>query len=113
MIHPTHIDTAELRTRVNALSLEQKVRLLTGADFWSLYPEPAAFKANIDRMIEEIKSSRRAPGTEEIFLPGEIEYRTEEQRLTSGILVEATTVAELREVGRTCGVDIADFVSQA
>jgi beta-glucosidase len=42
MIQPTHIDTAELQTRVNALSLEQKVRLLTGADFWSLYPEPTA-----------------------------------------------------------------------
>ena len=42
MIRPTHMDTAELQTRVNALSLEQKVRLLTGAEFWSLYPEPAA-----------------------------------------------------------------------
>ena len=42
LIHPTHIDTAELQTRVNALSLEQKVRLLTGADFWPLYPKPAA-----------------------------------------------------------------------
>src|SRR3954453_19118940 len=31
-----------LRERVAALSLEQKVRLLTGADFWSLYEEPAA-----------------------------------------------------------------------
>jgi LDH2 family malate/lactate/ureidoglycolate dehydrogenase len=79
----------------------------------SQFGNPAAFKANIDRMIEEIKSSRRAPGTEKIFLPGEIEYRTEDQRLASGIPVEATTVAELREVGRTCGVDIADFVSQA
>ncbi|GAA4391373.1 beta-glucosidase family protein [Tsukamurella soli] len=28
--------------RVAGLTLEQKVRLLTGADFWSLYPEPAA-----------------------------------------------------------------------
>ena len=25
-----------------ALTLEQKVRLLTGADFWAVYPEPAA-----------------------------------------------------------------------
>lgn len=33
--------SADLRERVAALSLEQKVRLLTGADFWSLYPEPA------------------------------------------------------------------------
>src|SRR5437763_6475067 len=31
----------ELEKRVGALTLEQKVRLLTGADFWSLYPEPA------------------------------------------------------------------------
>src|SRR3982750_3381369 len=36
------IDDADLAGRVAALSLEQKVRLLTGADFWSLYPEPAA-----------------------------------------------------------------------
>jgi beta-glucosidase len=32
----------ELRARVARLSVEQKVRLLTGADFWALYPEPDA-----------------------------------------------------------------------
>ncbi|GAA5058574.1 beta-glucosidase [Thermocatellispora tengchongensis] len=31
----------DLDSRVAALSLEQKVRLLTGADFWSLHAEPA------------------------------------------------------------------------
>jgi beta-glucosidase len=36
------MSTADLRARVRALSLEQKVRLLTGADFWSSHPEPAA-----------------------------------------------------------------------
>src|SRR3954452_8790238 len=30
-----------LQERLSALSLEQKVRLLTGADFWALYAEPA------------------------------------------------------------------------
>src|SRR5690349_18164288 len=30
-----------LHERLAALSLEQKVKLLTGADFWSLYAEPA------------------------------------------------------------------------
>lgn len=34
-------DERDLATRVTALSLEQKVRLLTGADFWSLHAEPA------------------------------------------------------------------------
>jgi beta-glucosidase len=36
------IGEADLQSRVARLSLEQKVRLLTGADFWALYPEPAA-----------------------------------------------------------------------
>ncbi|MDQ5817874.1 MAG: Ldh family oxidoreductase, partial [Actinomycetota bacterium] len=74
------------------------------------FADPAAFKANIDRMIEEIKASRKAAGTEEIFLPGEIEYRMEQEREASGIPVGAETVAELREVGRSCGVDMTEFV---
>lgn len=77
------------------------------------FSELEAFKARIDRMIEEIKSSRKAAGTEEIFLPGEIEFRTEKDRMMSGIPVDAETAAELREVGRNCGVDMTDFVAQA
>src|SRR4051795_11739169 len=32
----------DLRERLGALGLEQKVRLITGADFWALHSEPAA-----------------------------------------------------------------------
>jgi beta-glucosidase len=39
---PSTVPEGELAARVAALSLQQKVRLLTGADFWSLHPEPAA-----------------------------------------------------------------------
>jgi len=35
-------DEAELHRRVGRLSLEQKVRLLTGEDFWALHEEPEA-----------------------------------------------------------------------
>lgn len=35
-------DEADLARRLAALTLTQKVRLLTGADFWALHPEPAA-----------------------------------------------------------------------
>lgn len=37
----TPVDERDLAERVTRLSLEQKVRLLTGADFWSLHAEPA------------------------------------------------------------------------
>ena len=77
------------------------------------FTDPVTFKGRVDRMIEEIKSSRKAVGTEEIFLPGEIEFRTEEERMASGIPVGAETISELRGVGRSCGVDITDFVAQA
>jgi LDH2 family malate/lactate/ureidoglycolate dehydrogenase len=76
------------------------------------FVEPATFKARVDRMIEEIKSSRKAAGTEEIFLPGEIEFLTEQERMVSGIPVGAETIAELKEVGRSCDVDMTDFASQ-
>jgi beta-glucosidase len=36
------LDEEGLRRRTARLSLEQKVRLLTGADFWALYAEPEA-----------------------------------------------------------------------
>jgi len=36
------MDDAAIDARGAALSLEQKVRLLTGADFWALHEEPAA-----------------------------------------------------------------------
>ncbi|MGZ4275662.1 MAG: beta-glucosidase [Solirubrobacteraceae bacterium] len=35
------MDDTEIRSRRAALPLEQKVRLLTGADFWALHDEPA------------------------------------------------------------------------
>jgi beta-glucosidase len=38
---PRSLDERDLAGRVATLSLEQKVRLLTGADCWSLHPEPA------------------------------------------------------------------------
>ena len=38
----TTVDRGDLAARAAALTLEQKVRLLTGEDFWSLNAEPAA-----------------------------------------------------------------------
>lgn len=77
----------------------------------SSFMPPSEFKARVDQMIGEIKSTRKAQGTEEIFLPGEIESRMEQQQLASGITFDSETLAELEEVGKNCGVDINDFVA--
>jgi LDH2 family malate/lactate/ureidoglycolate dehydrogenase len=53
------------------------------------------YKKSVDRYIESIKGSAKAKGTEEILVPGEPEYRTEQKFLKEGIPVSANTVKEL------------------
>lgn len=63
------------------------------------------FKKSIDNMIEEIKSSPKAAGVNEIFLPGEIELLKKETRLVEGIPITRAVLNELREEGIKCGVE--------
>ena len=50
------------RERLAALSLEQKVRLLTGADFWSLHAEPAVGLRRARDLRRPGRRARRALG---------------------------------------------------
>ena len=50
------------RERLAALSLEQKVRLLTGADFWALHAEPAAGLRAARDLRRPGRRARRALG---------------------------------------------------
>jgi LDH2 family malate/lactate/ureidoglycolate dehydrogenase len=62
-----------------------------------------AFKKNVDAYIETIKGSARAAGTEEILVPGEPEYRTEQRFLREGIPLAPNTVKELTALGDSLG----------
>jgi len=64
------------------------------------------FKRKMDTMIRDIKSSPRAKGVEEIFLPGEIEHRKREQRLAEGIPLGPKTYADLVEIGERMNLRI-------
>ncbi len=44
-----------------------------------------AFRARIDGLVRAVKDARRAEGVEEILAPGELEWRTREQRLRDGL----------------------------
>ena len=61
------------------------------------------FKAEVDRYVRMMKDSRKAPGFEEIFLPGEIEYRTRERMLKEGFAVSEKLAAELTELAIALG----------
>jgi LDH2 family malate/lactate/ureidoglycolate dehydrogenase len=61
------------------------------------------FKAAITSMIETIKESPRMPGTEEILLPGEIEFRNRESALASGIPLADATIKKIKSWAQNCG----------
>ena len=60
-----------------------------------------AYKRNVDRYIESIKGSAKAKGEEEILVPGEPEYRTEQKFLKEGIPLSANTVKELKALAES------------
>jgi LDH2 family malate/lactate/ureidoglycolate dehydrogenase len=60
--------------------------------------EPAAFKARTDELVREIHASRRAPGVERLFVPGEIEDETERRYRALGIPLNDATWADLRRI---------------
>ena len=63
------------------------------------------FKDNIDQMINEIKSTPRAEGVSEIFLPGEIEFKKKESRLIEGIPLTRAVLDELKREGIKCKIE--------
>ncbi len=62
------------------------------------------FKKNMDAYIKSIKESAKAPGTEEILVPGEPEYRTEVRLLKEGIPLAPSTLQELSVLGQSLGI---------
>lgn len=70
------------------------------------FTDVAAFKARLDAYIDEIKSSKKARGSEAIYLPGEPEQLRTRERIERGIPLQADVAEELRAVGRELGVSI-------
>jgi beta-glucosidase len=77
-------DQAELRRRAGRLSLEQKIRLLTGADFWALYSEP---EAGLRRLV-------LSDG------PAGVRGESWDERLSSANVPSATALAATWDTGR-------------
>ena len=64
------------------------------------------FRRLMDETVAYIKSSRPAPGFEEVLVPGELEFRTLRRRQKDGIPVDAATLEAMREHGARLGVDV-------
>ena len=62
------------------------------------FTDLAAYRAEVDRLIDGLRALPRAEGVSEILVPGELEDRSTEERRRRGIPLPAGTVENLRSV---------------
>ena len=65
------------------------------------------FKDRVDRMIQQLRNSPRAKGSERIYVPGEIEWQKREDYLAHGIPLPELVFESLYQVGHDLGLDTA------
>lgn len=85
-----------------------KEPLVTSAFYLAINPEHFMpldeFRGRIDRLVRMVKASERARGVDEVFLPGEIEFRNKAERERDGIPLSGVVYAELGGLARELGV---------
>ena len=62
------------------------------------------FKNNVDEYIDTMKNTPKAVGSEEIFMPGEIEYRRAEKIKETGIPVDEILQKKMLEIAKDVGI---------
>jgi len=69
------------------------------------FVDPDTFRDDIDKVWDEMKSSPRLPGFDDIRLPGERLYRVTEERCANGIPLPDALRKQLTELANDLGVD--------
>jgi LDH2 family malate/lactate/ureidoglycolate dehydrogenase len=72
------------------------------------FEDVGRFQARIDGIIRQMRDSRRAPGVDRLYVPGEIEAELEADRIATGIPLNDATLADLAKVARLLGVNTLD-----
>jgi uncharacterized oxidoreductase len=69
------------------------------------------FKSLVDATVLYMKSSGRSGGDREVLVPGELEFRTRQQRLREGIPVDDPTWEAIQQCARRLDVDLVALES--
>lgn len=72
-----------------------------------------AFKERMDRQIDFIKASPVASNTEEVYLPGELEYRSFDRQMKDGIVYPVEIIREIREIAGEFKVADPEWLKQS
>ena len=72
----------------------------------SKFTDVEEYKEHTDNLIDGIKTLPKAEGFNEIFVPGELEWKTYDERLQNGIPLPAVTINKLRNVAEKYGIEL-------
>jgi L-2-hydroxycarboxylate dehydrogenase (NAD+) len=90
---------------MTALNVDQDPRgHFFGAIRVDTFRPVAEFKRDMDRLIRELKSTPPIEGQERVYVAGEIEFETAEERAERGIPLLPSVLKGLREVSEHVGV---------
>jgi LDH2 family malate/lactate/ureidoglycolate dehydrogenase len=64
------------------------------------FEDVTTFKSRIDKIVRQVHDSRRAPGVERLYVPGEMEAELEMQRRRDGIPLNDITLADITTAAR-------------
>ncbi len=81
----------------------QVAHLLVAVNIES-FTDLGEFKAQLDEVIAGWKRAGRRPGFDEVFYPGEIEWRRVPERKKNGIPLNEALLSELKTIGADLGV---------
>ncbi len=65
---------------------------------------PDVFKAEVDRHVRDLASSRRLPGVDDIRVPGQGRAARKKEREKNGVPLNATLVAQVDDVAKSLGI---------
>lgn len=68
------------------------------------FGEPAVFKAALDHLVHELRSSERLPGVDRIWLPGEQSHHRRQKYAAEGIPLSDGQVADLIALAAELGI---------
>jgi len=90
--------------------LTDDFRYINGLGLLAIDPKPLCgrrrFRSLMDQLCAYITSCPPAPGHEEVTMPGELDFRTKEQRQRDGIPLPATTCRQLEAVAAKVGLEV-------
>ena len=79
----------------------------------SFFADEATYEREIEGLVAHVMSSRVKAGINEIFLPGQVEFRTSEKRRREGIDVDDGTWKRICDAARRVGLDPLEWEAQS